>query len=287
MIDYDRLKARVFSPVIQTYSRRDSALYALGLNIGADPLDPRALRHVAFDPPETVSTMAMTLARLGSWMREPDTGIDYRKIMVGEIALRVHARLPPEARVRGEHRVTRITDKGEGRGALVTVVRDLYDDETGRLLAEYEQVTFCRANGGFAKDGRHDPPAANALPFEPWQDRSPDIVLDIPTLPQQALIYRLSGDLNPLHFDPETARRAGFDRPILHGLATMGMAGYALVGATGQSLRSIRGRLSAPVFPGATLQLQGWKAPDCVVFRILDEAAREVLSNGIFYHIMD
>lgn len=278
MIDFDRLKARAFPPVVQSYTCRDTMLYALGLNIGADPLDAHGLRYVAVDPPLAEPMMAMTLARLGPWMREPDVGIDYRRIMVGEVALRLHAPLPPEGRVRGEHRVTRITDKGEGRGALVTVLRELRDDATGALLADYEQVTFCRGDGGFARDGRHDPPAG--APRRMQDGDRPDLTLDLPTAPAQALIYRLSGDMNPLHSDPETARRAGFDRPILHGLATMGMAGHALARAMGGPLRSICGRLSAPVFPGARLKLEGRRDGDGMVFRIVDDSGREVLSSG-------
>ncbi|WP_439623180.1 MaoC/PaaZ C-terminal domain-containing protein [Shinella sp.] len=281
MIDYDRLKARVFSPVFQEYSRRDTMLYGLGLNLGADPLDAHALRYVAVDPPAAEPMMAMTLARLGPWMRDPDVGIDYRRTMVGEMTLRLHAPLPPEGRVRGDHRVIRITDKGEGRGALVTVLRELRDARTGQLLAEFEQLTFCRGEGGFAKDGRYDPPP-EVSDTNPWQTGRPaDFEIDLPTSPQQALIYRLSGDMNPLHSDPDAARRAGFDRPVLHGLATMGMAGHAVARALGRPLTSIRGRLSAPVFPGERLRLEGLKVG---AFRIVNKEDREVLSNG-FYSI--
>jgi acyl dehydratase len=282
MIDYDRLKAREFSPVFQEYSRRDTMLYGLGLNLGADPLDAHALHYVAVDPPEVEPMMAMTLARLGQWMREPDVGIDYRRTMVGEMTLRSHAPLPPEGRVRGDHRVIRITDKGEGRGALVTVLRELRDAGTGQLLAEFEQLTFCRGEGGFAKDGRHDPPPA-VSDANPWQaGRSADFEIDLPTSPQQALIYRLSGDMNPLHSDPDAARRAGFARPVLHGLATMGMAGHAVARALDRPLTAIRGRLSAPVFPGEHLRLEGLQEG---AFRIVNGEGREVLSNGLFYSI--
>lgn len=281
MIDYDRLKARVFSPVFQEYSRRDTMIYGLGLNLGADPLDAHALRYVAVDPPEAEAMMAMTLARLGPWMREPDVGIDYRRTMVGEMTLRLHAPLPPEGHVRGDHRVIRITDKGEGRGALVTVLRELRDAGTGQLLAEFEQLTFCRGEGGFAKDGRHDPPP-EVSDTNPWQTGRPaDFEIDLPTSPQQALIYRLSGDMNPLHSDPDAARRAGFDRPVLHGLATMGMAGHAVARALGRPLTVIRGRLSAPVFPGEHLRLEGLQVG---AFRIVNDEGRDVLSNG-FYSI--
>jgi len=282
MIAYDQLKAHRFEPVVHSYNARDCWLYALGLNIGADPVDPDALRHVAGDPPEPVVTMPMMLARLGPWMRDPAVGIDYRRIVVGEVALRLHAPLPAATTVRGEHRVLRVTDKGEGRGALVTVLRELTDAASGRLLAEFEQVTFCRGDGGFAADGRHDP----APSVEPWQapDRVPDAVVPLPTAPQQALIFRLSGDMNPLHSDPEVARRAGFQRPILHGLATMGMVGHALDqfsrSAGGERLHAMRARLAAPVIPGDTLRLDVWEDAGGSLFRAVDSAGREVVGLG-------
>lgn len=283
MIDYDQLKSRVFPPVFQEYSRRDTMIYGLGLNLGADPLDERALRYVAVDPPEAEPMMAMTLARLGPWMREPDAGIDYRRIVVGGMSLRLHAPLPPEGRVRGDHRVMRITDKGEGRGALVTVLRELRNAETGQLLAEFEQLTFCRGDGGFAKDGRHDPPSTEVTISNLQEEGRPaDFKVDLPTCPQQALIYRLSGDMNPLHADPDVARRAGFNRPILHGLSTVGMAGHAIARERDRPLASIRGRLSAPVFPGELLRLEGWREGASGFFRIVNEDGQEVLTAGQF-----
>lgn len=281
MIDYDTLKNWKFEPVFQAYTRRDAIIYALGLNIAHDPLDAYDLRYVTEDPPAVEPMMAMTLARLGPWMRQPETGIDYRRIVVGEVTLRSFAPLPPEGKVRGDHRVVRLTDKGEGRGALVTVLRELRNDETGELLAEYEQVTFCRADGGFARDGRHDPPAPEPALPKPWLEGvRPDWVADVPTYPSQALLYRLSGDYNPLHSDPETARKAGFERPILHGLATMGMAGHTLARLAGAPLEMIRGRLSAPVVPGDCLRLEAWHADGLIIFHLVNAEGREVLSNG-------
>lgn len=282
MINYDRLRNWLFQPVEQAYDSRDCRLYALGLNIGIDPLDEDALRFAAADPPAVVCTMPMTLGRLGPWMRDPEAGIDYTRIVVGEIWLRLHAPLPSAARIVARHRVLSVTDKGPGRGALVRLGRQVHDAATGVLLAEYEQATFCRADGGFATDGRHDP-----APASDWSapERAPDAVIDLPTAPQQALIYRLSGDMNPLHADPATARRAGFDRPILHGLATLGMAGHALErdaragGASG--LAAFGARLSAPVAPGERLSLQLWREGEAVWFTVRNAAGREVVSRGV------
>jgi acyl dehydratase len=290
MIDYDTLKAWRFAPVLQGYDARDCRLYALGLNLGADPLDPDALCYAADNPPTVVCTMPMALVRPGAWLRDPAVGIDYPRVVVGESALRLHAPLPPEARIEGRHRVVRVTDKGAGRGALVTVLREIYDTVTGLLLAEYEQVTFCRGDGGFAMDGRHDP-----APDGPeWQApaRAPDAVISLRTAPQQALIYRLSGDMNPLHSDPVVARRAGFDRPILHGLSTLGMVGHALDRAAqrtgGAGLSELRARLSAPVFPGEVLVLRVWHEDAASLFRAVNGAEQEVVSRGIAnFHKVD
>lgn len=282
MIDYDALKAHSFEPVYQTYTARDCMLFALGLNIGADPLDETALQYVAAQPPRPVVTMPMHLARLGGWMKDPAVGIDYTRIVVGEVSLRLHAPLPAEATVCGRHRVVRVTDKGEGRGALVTIQREL-TDASGALLAEYEQVTFCRGDGGFAVDGRHDAPA----PSVPWDTggRPPDRVISLPTSPQQALIYRLSGDMNPLHSDPAVARKAGFDRPILHGLSVIGMAGHALRDGIspgdGARLRSLRARFTSPVFPGDLLRLEAWNDAGRILFRLINFQGSEVIGRGV------
>lgn len=283
MIDYDTLKAWRFAPVVQRYDARDCRLYALGLNIGVDPLDADVLPFVAGDPPAVVSVMPMALARPGPWLRDPAVGIDFSRVVVGESTLRLHSPLPPEARIEGRHRVLRVTDKGEGRGALITLLREIFDTATGRLLAEYEQVTFCRGDGGFAVDGRHDP-----APERPdWQapERAPDAGIALQTAPDQALIYRLSGDMNPLHSDPAAARRAGFDRPILHGLSTLGMVGHALDRAArqagGAGLAALHARLSAPVFPGEALVLRVWHEGGRALFSAVNGAGREVVSRGI------
>jgi len=289
MIDFDRLKSHRFDPVFQTYTSRDTLLYALGLNIGADPMDEAALPYVAADPPLVVPTMPMTLARLGPWMKDPAFGIDYGRVVVGEVELTLFAPIPAAATVRAEHRILRVSDKGQGRGALVTIRRELFDAGSGTKLAAYEQLSFCRGDGGFAVDGRHDPPGA---PVQ-WDvaDRPPDREHQVVTAAHQALVYRLSGDMNPLHSDPQTAKRAGFDRPILHGLATVGMVGHVLAQqalADGEGeFRAIRGRLAAPVVPGETLNLQMWRTDEGVLFRLVKGDGREAISRGISkFHYM-
>jgi acyl dehydratase len=154
--------------------------------------------------------------------------------------------------------VTGLHDKGAEKGALMLQERRISDTVSGELIATVTQTTMLRADGGFG--GAHGAPlmAPHALP-----NRSPDAVCDLPTLPQAALLYRLNGDLNPLHADPAVAQTAGFARPILHGLATMGVAMHAvlktLLGYDATSVRGMRVRFTAPVLPGETLRTELWR----------------------------
>ena len=280
MLDYERLKQWRFPEIEVAYGPTDVMLYALGLNLGSDPLDERQLRFAAAPDPSVLPTMAAIMGRLGPWMRAPETGIDYSRIVVGEVALTLHRALPSQGRLTAKHRIVGIHDKGEGRGALVVVARDLIDDDG--VIATFEQATFCRADGGFsAESGQDDPPASADIPPRP--ERSPDKVAIHPTLPQQALLYRLTGDLNPLHSDPETARKAGFEKPILHGLATFGIAGWAVIDefcdAETERLGAISCRMSAPVYPGSVLETRMWREKDRVWFETISDA-RPVLTRG-------
>jgi len=153
-------------------------------------------------------------------------------------------------------------------------------DESGNLLATLEQTTFLRGDGGCG--GTTGP----AKPPHPTPERAPDVVVDLPTLPAQALIYRLNGDDNPLHADPAVARRAGFPRPILHGLATYGIVGHALLkalcGYRPERLKSMACRFTAPVFPGEIIRTEIWhEVEGAAAFRarIVGRDA-VVLSNG-------
>ncbi|MET3513881.1 acyl dehydratase [Pseudacidovorax sp. 1753] len=260
MIDSDKTRAWHSGDVRQHYTTKDCILYALGLGAGADPLDPRQLRFVYEKELAALPTMAAVLASPGSWMRErAELGIDFLKLVHGEQAVTLHAPLPPSAALVGRSRVTRLVDKGEGKGAVMHVEKVLTDEATGERLATCEQVLFLRGNGGFPPGATSDAPAPApaAVP-----DAAPDLSVTLATLPNAAVLYRLSGDLNPLHIDPGVATRSGFPRPILHGLATWGMAGLAAVqhfcDGDPARLTGLRARLSSPVFPGETLAFDFW-----------------------------
>lgn len=284
MIDYEKTKAWRSGPVRHAYTSRDTILYALGVGFGADPLDANELRYVYEKELSAVPTMAAVLASPGFWMRErKELGIDFLKLVHGEQVVTVHSPLPAAGTVIGDSRVTRIVDKGEGKGAVMHVEKTLTDEADGRLLATVEQVLFLRGDGGFSKNGGGDEsaPPAPAVP-----EGEPDARIELPTRADAALLYRLSGDINPLHVDPAVAAKAGFDKPILHGLATYGNACRGILarycGNDASRLKSIRARLTSPVFPGETLVLECWRADgNEIAFRAsVKERGQQVLANG-------
>jgi acyl dehydratase len=152
--------------------------------------------------------------------------------------------------VTGRTRITRVEDKGEGKGALITMEKRVSDTATGLLLATTRTTIFARGNGGFGGERGASPPAPPPL--------APTRQVEIATSPRMALLYRLTGDRNPLHADPEAAKLAGYDRPIGHGLSLLGAVAHALLahgGAVTGVLRMLRTRFTSPFFPGETLCL--------------------------------
>ena len=272
-------------PVIeQTYRERDTILYALGVGLGSDPLDERQLRYVYEGDLQGVlrvlPSMAVVLGYPGFWISDSRTGADWRKVLHGEQGFEIFRPLPPKGSVVGRSRVTALFDKGADRGAVLLSERNVVDKATGDLLCRLTSTTLLRGDGGFG--GPSGPlPTPHALPARPA-----DLVSRIRTLPQAALIYRLSGDYNPLHADPAVARRAGFERPILHGLCTFGVVCRALVdmACDGEPSRltKMQVRFSAPVYPGETIVTEAWKdGADAISFRAkVAERDVVVINNG-------
>jgi acyl dehydratase len=279
-IEYDKLKAWQFPEEERNWTWEDTALYALGVGVGHDPLDEDQLRFVYEKDMKALPTMAVVLQPSGFWLRDPATGVDWKRVVHGEESLVLHRPLPAEGRFVTRSRVDEIVDKGEGRGALIYLVREVFDAETDAPVATVRRTTFARGDGGFG--GPSGPVrAVHTLP-----EREPDAVCDLTTLPQQALIYRLNGDGNPLHADPDVAREAGFERPILHGLCTFGVAGHAvlktLCGYDPARLIRFDVRFSAPVFPGETIRTEMWVDGTQVSFRARPvEREAVVLNNGL------
>jgi acyl dehydratase len=285
-IDYDKLMNYRIPSREQTYTERDVMLYALGVGLGMDPINRTELSFVYEQDLKVLPTMCCVLGSAGMWLAKPDTGVNYLRVVHGEMGFEIHKPLPTAARVRADSRVIDIFDKGEDVGALVIHERVILDCESGDKLATTTSTTFARGDGGFG--GKRGPSSVKVIPA----DREPDEVCDLPTLPQAALIYRLSGDYNPLHCDPDVAKKAGFDRPILHGLCTYGTAGHAILrelcNYDPSRLRGMRARFSAPVVPGETIRTEMWRRVDGnAVFRsrvvernvvVLDQGVAEIHS---------
>jgi acyl dehydratase len=269
-INPQHLLNRPFAPIEHRFSRRDTQLYALGVGLGADPLDERALRYVyeGVDGRQlrALPTLANVLAYPGFWAREPDTGISWQKLVHAEQDIRLLAPLPVEGTVIGHNRVSHLWDRGAGKGAFAEQKREVRTPD-GALLAVVTHLSLLRADGGFGPGGSDGAPP----PPHPMPERAADAVCDLPTLPQAALIYRLSGDYNPLHVDPAVARGAGFERPILHGLATMGVAAHAvlrtLLDYDETRFAGMRVRFTAPALPGDTLRTEMWVDGNTVSLR--------------------
>lgn len=263
-IDYDQLMALDIPVAEQSYTERDTMLYALGLGFGQDAVNAAQLAFVYEKDLKALPTMCCVLGNR-SWMQNPATGIDYSKVVHGEQAFRLHRPLPPAGQVRSKTRITDIVDKGSGKGAVVYSERALFDAASGERIATVTHTGFCRGDGGFGGPRRASAPP-HAIP-----SRAPDLVCDLPTRRETALIYRLSGDYNPLHADPAAAQRAGYPRPILHGLATFGIAGHAILkllcGYNPALLTAMGGRFSAPVYPGETIRTEIWREGSAAVFQ--------------------
>lgn len=278
-INYQELLAVDIPAVEQTHTIRDTMLYALGLGLGHDALNEAELAFVYEKNLQALPTMACVLGSPGPWHRKMDTGIDGLKVVHGEQSFQLHRPLAPAGTLRGKTRVVDIVDKGAGKGAVLYTERTVTDAASGELMASLWQTTFCRGDGGFGGPVRPSPPT-HAIP-----QRAPDIVCDLPTRPETALIYRLSGDYNPLHSDPAVAKAAGFPRPILHGLATFGVAGHAILksvcGYDAKRLKGMSGRFSAPVFPGETIRVEIWRDGDVVSYRArVKDRDVVAISNG-------
>jgi acyl dehydratase len=251
-IDPEALLAR--EPIVtrQTLSPRDVMLYALG--VGAQELP-----FVYEDGLKVLPTMATVLAYPGFVWKDFDLGADWRKVLHGETSVEIHAPLPVEGELVGSTTFGPIFDKGADKGTVCYVTREIRD-AAGTLVATVRNSSFLRGDGG--RGGASVPQRKP----HPLPDRAPDESVTLETTANQAMIYRLSGDYNPLHIDPEVAKAGGFDRPILHGLATYGVAGRAvlaaLCGNDPARLKRLDARFASPVFPGETIRTDIWREGD-------------------------
>jgi acyl dehydratase len=234
-LDIEKLRAFAIPEGEQELTAKDAAFYALSIGLGQDPLDLRQLDYV--DPLRDLRifpTMVLVIAHPGFWLADSRTGVDPACVLHREQSFEILRPVRIGARIRSRTRILDVIDKGSGRAALLNTETQLTQD--GVEVATLRRTTFLRGAGGFG--------------------------VDLPIRPEQALLYRLNGDLNSLHSDPRAAARAGFDKPILHGLCTMGIICNALLknlaGYHERPLLSMHLEFSQPVLPGETLRTEIW-----------------------------
>jgi acyl dehydratase len=272
----DLLLAHDFGETRRVYDARDAILYALGLGLGQDPLDQTELAFLDETRLAVLPSFAVTLCSPGMWIRDPAFGVDFGRLVHSAQEAHFHRRLPAAAEVTGGAKVISVHDRGEGRGAVVELERSISDAADGTLYCTLNQTLLLRGNGGFG--GEAPARAPSSIPAG-----QPPVIADLALSTRAALIYRLSGDWNPLHIDPGFARKAGFDRPILHGLANYGSAGVIVSRALGRNpsdMRQLSCRFSGIVMPGDTLAFSIWPSGEGAHFQarvgdrvVLDEGA--------------
>jgi len=268
---------RSAGPFEVSWDSRDAMLYALGVGAGqADPFKELNLttENSAGHELTMLPVYAVVLTQRAA--ARPDLGaIDRTKLVHAEQGFTLHKPLPLQGTVHVSGKITGIFDKGSG--ALVTSTADVVDAASGDLLVETHSAVFIRGEGGWGGDKGPAGPAA--VPT-----RAPDVSVVCPTRADQALLYRLSGDRNPLHSDPEFARRGGFDKPILHGMCTYGITSRLLIQALcdgdPRRVKGMSARFTKPVMPGDELTVQAWKEGGAIRFRTLGAGGAPVLDFG-------
>ena len=259
-INLDEAIGAELAPVQFSWTSSDVQLYHLGLGAGADPMDAKELRYLIDDTPQVLPTFGNVAQSFHmitpSEVKFPGIDIELSKVLHASEAISVPGPIPPSGTGTAVTRFTEIWDKGK---AAVIWSETTVTAPDGTLLWTQKRSIFARGEGGFGGD--RGPSSTAGTP-----DRAPDLEIDVPTLGQQALLYRLCGDRNPLHSDPGFAAAAGFDRPILHGLCTYGMTCKALVDtlldADVSRVGGYGARFAGVVFPGETIRVSAWKDGD-------------------------
>ena len=277
-MNYDHLMQLKSEGQRFSYTDRETMLYAVGIGMGRDPLDESELPFVFEQPAlKTVPTMATVLTRMTVLK---DSGFDYTKVVHGEQRLDLHRPLPPQGELIASSRVTEAYDKGPGKGAVIYTETKVDSAADGRPMFTLHSTTFARGDGGFGGPAGSGP-APHVLP-----ERKPDDSVTLETRKDQALLYRLNGDRNPLHADPTLAKRVGFPAPILHGLCTYGTACRAILGRVAKydhtRITGFDVRFSSPVYPGESIATDFWVDGKVVSFRcrIPERGDVMVINNG-------
>ena len=274
-IDREKALAHQFPEGEGGYSRDDVILYHLGVGAGVPPTDERELAYT-YEKNLVVLPSFTTVANSGARTSLFDVpGLEFNRAMLlhGEQEVEIHRPLPPEAKTRGKGRIADIFDKGKAALAIFEITAS---DDEGPLYSTRMSL-FLRGEGGFG--GPPGPSVGNEAP-----DREPDLVVESATLPQQALLYRLNGDKNPLHCDPAYAAKAGFDRPIIHGLCSYGIACKAAVDGAldGDVTRVARyqARFRGVAFPGETYQTKIWREDGKLLLEAWSKERGEIIISN-------
>ncbi len=266
-------------PVEFSWKSTDVQLYHLGLGAGGDPMDRRELRYLADVTPQVLPTFGNVAQSFHMTeppaVRFPGIDIELSKVLHASEAVTTPGPIPPSGTGTAVTRFTEIWDKGK---AAVIWSETTVTDPNDTLLWTQKRSIFARGEGGFG--GEPGPRPGNEAP-----DRKPDHVIESPTLPQQALLYRQSGDKNPLHADPEFAKLGGFDAPILHGLCSFGIVCKAVVDTVLDGdvtvVARYRVRFAGVVFPGETIVTSAWVDGNRILIRAeTKERGSPVISNA-------
>lgn len=276
MIPYEEVLATKLPVQEYRYSERDAILYALGVGYGYGKEEE--LPFIYERDLRVVPTMTGVMAFNIDWASA--IGVDILRFVHGHQSIVLHAPLPRRGAIVSQSRIVDVFDKGREKGAVILLETEMRDKATGVLLCTKRSSSYARGDGGGG--GSAAPaPAPHVLP-----QRTADFVDEVQIAANQALIFRLLGDSHPLHVDPAFARMAGFPRPIVHGLCTLGVACRLVIarfcGQRPERIRQFEGRFTAPVYPGETLLFELWKEGATVSFRAT--ATRNnavVLDNGM------
>ncbi len=268
------LIGKTTDPLVHEYEARDAILYALG--VGATPEELDFVYEAR--GPKVLPTFAVVPAFKGLLDACGKLGADLMKVLHGEQEIRLHRPIPPSGAFQTTATVKNVYDKGKG---ALAIIETNTTDASGEPVFDNVSSIFVRGEGGFGGDRG---PSQDKL--DPPDDEPPAFSVTHQTSAAQAALYRLSGDLNPLHIDPDFAARAGFDRPILHGLCTYGFAGRAVVaeacGGDPHKLRALSARFTGVVYPGEALTTSGWRREDgTYLIQTTTHDGRTVLGNAV------
>jgi len=276
-INYDEIMNMTSENVEISYSDKDSILYSLGIGLGNDPMNLNELKYVYENSQSVLPSMATNFQYHSPLLLK--TNINFIMVVHGEQRLSITNALPVSGDFIANAKVIGCYDKGPARGAIIEVETTVKNKKNNEEICKLVSTTFARGDGGFG--GPDSPKKEIFIP-----NGEPDYVSEVSTKPDQALIFRLSGDYNPLHSDPNFAKAAGFEKPILHGMCTYGIACRSLVNEICENdaskLKRFDCRFSSPVYPGETIITEMWKKDKMIYFNSkVKERDKLVLKNGV------